>query len=79
LRHDRSRPLLQTVDPRRRLAELHAERDPLYREVATIIVDSGSQSLRTLARVVEARLVEHYAACGAGEERAGPDHEPRQT
>ena len=33
-RHDRNRPLLQTADPLRRLCELHAQRDPLYREVA---------------------------------------------
>jgi hypothetical protein len=55
---------------------LHAERDPLYREVATIIVDSGSQSLRSLARVIEQRLVEHYwpaAAEGRPSDVAPPD------
>src|SRR4249920_402227 len=31
-RHDRNRPLLQTQDPYARLCELHAQRDPLYRE-----------------------------------------------
>mgnify|MGYP001434225062 CR=1 FL=1 len=41
-RHDRSRPLLQVRDPLKRLEELHAARDPFYREVAHLIVD-GSQ------------------------------------
>jgi shikimate kinase len=65
VRHDRNRPLLQTADPRQRLAELYAERDPLYREVATIIIDSGSQSLRSLARLLEHRLAEHQSAAAS--------------
>jgi len=68
VRHDRNRPLLQTADPRRRLAELYAERDPLYREVATIIVDSGNQSLRSLARLLEHRLTVRLSAGAAGAE-----------
>ena len=61
VRHDRNRPLLQTPDARRRLAQLYVERDPLYREVANVIVDSGNQSLRSLARLLEHRLVEHHS------------------
>ena len=41
-RHDKKRPLLQVSDPRQRLRELHAQRDPLYREVADLVV-SGSR------------------------------------
>ena len=40
LRGSRHRPLLQTTDPRTRLAELYAARDPLYREVAHHVVES---------------------------------------
>lgn len=40
-RHDRSRPLLNVDDPLARLRELHAVRDPLYREVAHAIVETG--------------------------------------
>jgi shikimate kinase len=47
-RHDKNRPLLQTADPRARLNELFETRDPLYREVAHITIDTGSQSLTTL-------------------------------
>ena len=54
-RHDSSRPLLKTPDPRATLAALLEARDPLYREVAHIVVDTGSQSATTLvARVVAA-------------------------
>ena len=55
-RHDRNRPLLQTVDPRAKLERLFAERDPLYREVASLVIDTGNQSLRSLANRLEQRL-----------------------
>ena len=55
-RHDRNRPLLQTADPRAKLEELFAQRDPLYREVAAIVVDTGNQSLGNLANRLEERL-----------------------
>jgi shikimate kinase len=47
-RHDKSRPLLATDDPLARLEELHRVRDPLYREVADLIVDTGRQSVGAL-------------------------------
>jgi shikimate kinase len=56
-RRDRNRPLLQTADPRGRLAELMEIRDPLYREIAHVIIDTGSQSLRVLIGRLEAALV----------------------
>lgn len=40
-RHDRNRPLLAVEDPLARLVELHAQRDPLYREVADIVIDGS--------------------------------------
>ncbi|HET9113981.1 MAG TPA: shikimate kinase AroK [Burkholderiales bacterium] len=47
-RHDRNRPLLQTQDPKGRLRDLYAERDPLYREIADIVVDTGRQNVHAL-------------------------------
>ena len=47
-RHDRGRPLLQTADPRAKLTELFEQRDPLYRQVADISVQSGKQSVQAL-------------------------------
>ncbi len=43
---DRNRPLLQTEDPKAKLQSLMRERDPLYREVADIVIDTGGRSLR---------------------------------
>ncbi|MBS0325888.1 MAG: shikimate kinase [Proteobacteria bacterium] len=45
LRGSRHRPLLQTADPRSRLAELYAVRDPLYREVAHHVVESEREAV----------------------------------
>jgi len=61
-RNDRNRPLLQTADPRAKLEQLFAERDPLYREVAAVIVDTGNQSVRSLAHRLEQQLFEHIFA-----------------
>jgi shikimate kinase len=43
-RHDKNRPLLQVVDPLSKLSQLFAARDPLYREVADLVVDGGRMS-----------------------------------
>jgi len=55
-RHDRNRPLLQTADPLGRLRELYAQRDPLYREVADIVMDTGRQSVSSMMRVLVAKI-----------------------
>jgi shikimate kinase len=47
-RHDRNRPLLQTENPHARLTELFQQRDPLYRQVSDIVVQSGKQSAHAL-------------------------------
>ena len=55
-RHDKNRPLLQTDDPLAKLQELFEQRDPLYQEVADIVVDTGSQSVGLLTHKLELRL-----------------------
>jgi shikimate kinase len=62
-RHDRNRPLLQTPNPLGTLTELFARRDPLYRQIADIIVDTGNQSVSSLAHRLESRLA-HFTAAG---------------
>jgi shikimate kinase len=57
-RHDKNRPLLQAGNPLEKLQELLAQRDPLYREVADIIIDTGSQSLGNLASRIEQQLAQ---------------------
>jgi shikimate kinase len=51
---DRSRPLLQTADPKARLAELLAERDPWYREIADLIVETDGRTVRQLVHEIAA-------------------------
>lgn len=58
-RHDKNRPLLKTADPQLRLRELYEERDPLYRAVADIVVDTGQQSVGSLAHRLEQQLLRH--------------------
>lgn len=49
---DRNRPLLQTEDPRARLEALLEVRDPLYREIAHLIVDTDREHLRSTVRLI---------------------------
>ena len=56
LRHDKSRPLLQVADPLGKLRDLHAQRDPLYRETGHFIVDTGRPSVATLVHLIQRQL-----------------------
>lgn len=55
-RHDQNRPLLRAANPQARLTELYVLRDPLYRETAHVVVETGRQSPRLLAGNIEAQL-----------------------
>ncbi len=59
-RGDKNRPLLQTENPRARLEKLYQERDPLYREIADVIVDTGDQSVSAIVSQLE-HLLNDYA------------------
>lgn len=54
--YDRNRPLLQTSDPRRRLIELFEQRDPLYRDIAHLILDTTQQNVNLLVHELERRI-----------------------
>jgi shikimate kinase len=56
LRHDTQRPLLQVSDPRAKLRELYAQRDPLYRETAHFVIETGRPSLQTLVGMILMQL-----------------------
>ena len=43
---DKSRPLLQTDDPKKQIIDLLAVRDPLYQNVADIELRTGDQSIQ---------------------------------
>ena len=61
-RQDPNRPLLQVDDPRKKLEDLFAQRDPLYREVADIVVTSLGGSIGQLVKQVEKQLQKQCAA-----------------
>ena len=56
---DRSRPLLQTADPKARLFELLQQREPLYEEVASLIFDTGNSPLQHVVRNLISQLLHH--------------------
>ena len=56
LRHDTNRPLLQVPDPMARLRSLYVERDPLYRETAHFIVETGRPSVARLVNTILMQL-----------------------
>ena len=55
-RHDKNRPLLQTMDLQAKLAELYNHRDPIYREIAHIVVESGKQSVHQMVKLLAQQL-----------------------
>ena len=56
LRHDRTRPLLQVEDPLARLKDLYAARDPLYRETAHFVIETGRPSVAMLVNMITMQL-----------------------
>ncbi|WP_313083761.1 shikimate kinase [Pulveribacter sp.] len=56
LRHDQTRPLLQVDNPLARLRELHRVRDPLYREAANYVIETGRPTVHTLVNMVAMQL-----------------------
>lgn len=55
-RNDKHRPLLQGGDAKAKLEKLFSERDPLYREVASLIIDTGGQPVQQLVSHIEQKL-----------------------
>ena len=56
VRHDAARPLLQVNDPLTRLRDLYAVRDPLYREAAHFVIETGRPSISTLVNMILMQL-----------------------
>ena len=59
-RLDRNRPLLQVENPLAKLEELHAQRAPLYREVADLVVDGNRNNPQA---VVQLLVKEYESRC----------------
>ena len=64
-RNDRNRPLLSVPDPLVVLQRLHEERDQLYREVADLVIETGSQSITVLVRKLIGQLATLHGSAAA--------------
>ncbi|MGZ8293567.1 MAG: bifunctional shikimate kinase/3-dehydroquinate synthase AroKB [Telluria sp.] len=69
--HDKNRPLLQTPDPRRKLEELTTQREPLYREVADLVIDTGRPNVQSMVHSILAQL--EALAAPAARQAGQPD------
>lgn len=56
LKNDKTRPLLQVADPLAKLKALYAERDPLYRETAHFVLETGKPSVAALVNMIQMQL-----------------------
>nr|WP_314628082.1 bifunctional shikimate kinase/3-dehydroquinate synthase AroKB [uncultured Noviherbaspirillum sp.] len=73
--HDKNRPLLQTADPRGRLEELSAQREPYYQEVADLIIETGRPNVQYLVQTIVAYL-ENLPEQSTGAAFSGADSQP---
>lgn len=62
IRQDRNRPLLATADPLAKLHDLYTQRDPLYRAIADLTLDTGEQGVPALARQLLRKLDAQWKA-----------------
>ena len=54
---DKRRPLLQVGDPRETLEKLMSVRDPLYRDVADIVIETDNRSPKAVAQELRDRVM----------------------
>ena len=65
VRHDKTRPLLQGGNPLDKLRHLYAQRDPLYRDAAQYVIETGRPSVATLVNMVMMQLEMAASAAAA--------------
>lgn len=71
-RHGRHRPLLTNAeDPRQRLTELMAFREPLYREIANLVVGTDGRRVQSVADEI-VRGLQHLGLPGPADADAAP-------
>ena len=72
-RHDKGRPLLQTANPKERLKELCDQRDPLYKEIAHTVIETGRQPVHVVVQTIikalklSTRIAQNHGQSGTGE------------
>ncbi len=77
-RRDSRRPLLQADNPRGILKTLLDTRDPLYRECADLIVETGRQSVGKLVREIGDELARRQLWLPAASTAADASHKTKQ-
>ena len=55
-RKGRERPLLENTDPRETLEQLMVEREPMYLEIADLVVDTDGRKVRDVAKEIFGKL-----------------------
>lgn len=55
-RRDKNRPLLQTKDRRKKLEEVMKQREPLYIQEASLVINTHKRSPQAVAREIAAKL-----------------------
>jgi shikimate kinase len=65
---DKNRPLLQTEDPKQVLADLFAKRDPLYQEIADIVIQTDQRNPKNVVNEIMRRLAENNIIDGNNED-----------
>jgi len=63
---DKNRPLLQTPDPEKKIREIMTIREPLYEEVADIVINTNRRNPRTISQEI-VRAAESYLMPGSTE------------
>ena len=74
LRHDTQRPLLQVRDPLARLREMVLQRDPLYRETAHFIIETGRPTVQAQVSMIMMQL--ELAGIAGADDAAGEAPDP---
>jgi shikimate kinase len=58
---DKNRPLLQTDDPMSKLKALMAERDPLYRQIADLMVSTEGRSTQAVVQDIRKQVISKHS------------------
>lgn len=75
---NKNRPLLQMVDPRKRMEEMSRLREPLYWEVANVVIETGRSNLQYLVRAIMSQIQVPSASIDGTAALALSSHFPNQ-
>lgn len=56
--HDQNRPLMQTEKPLQTLKDLLQKRDPMYMDVADLVINTGKQKVPILLKEIERKIIQ---------------------